>query len=156
MSQQAHRGRRLFAALLFSVVMVLGLVTVAPAASAAPVTASRTGLCWNRSWFGGQHYCPADVQGVLATKYGTGRRVWLDRANVVGVDLHTVRLAWAQGCQEPYTCRDFEFLTVPWEGRHRPSTGIEIRLYGTTTEGSLTPAGYVNTGWCFWVQICPD
>jgi hypothetical protein len=152
---QRAKQRRLVAAVLCSLLMVLGLVTVAPSASAAPVSTSRTGLCRDRSWFGGKHYCPADVQGVLTTKYGTGRRVWLDRANVVGVDEHSVRLAWPL-CDDLYGCNEFDFLTVPWEGRHRPSTGIEVRLYGTTTEGSLTPAGYVNIGFCFWVQICGD
>ena len=158
MSRTAQQWRRKLVASLTGVLIVLGLVVFAPSASAAPGTASRTGLCWYRSWFGGKHYCPADVAGVEGTRYGLGRRVWLNEANVVAVDADSVELAWPHGCapQDWVGCQDFDFLSVPWEGSHRPRAGILVRLYGTTTKGSLIPAGYVRTGDCFYVWICAD
>jgi hypothetical protein len=39
-------------------------------------------------------------------------------------------------------------LTVPWSGSARPRYGEVIDLYGTTTSGSLSPAGYVRLGYC--------
>lgn len=156
MTIRAERWRRLVAVGLTSALMVLGPVLLAPSAASAAAP-SHTGLCWYHYWFGGRHFCPADPEGVASTRYGTGRRVWLGQAEVSAVDDDSVSFAFPDGC-EPYEtfCDTFTFLSVPWTGTHRPRAGIEVRLYGTTTEGSLTPTGYIRTGDCFYVQVCAD
>ena len=143
-----ERGwRRWLVHLLAGTMAVLGLVVLTPAAPASA-------LCNGRSWFGGKHYCPAPVEGVQETRYGEGRRVWMP-ATVSDVSTDTVTIAQLRDDCPPPTPGQFcgaslyyVFLTVPWSGTHRPAEGFVIRLYGVTTAGSLTPVGYVKTGFC--------
>jgi hypothetical protein len=139
--------RRRLTQLVAGTMLVLGLVVLPPAPPASA-------LCSGRSWFGGQHYCPASIEGVQATKYGVGRRVWLG-GTVSDVSTGTVTLAQLRDdCPPPepgHFCGAslyYVFLTVPWSGTHRPADGAVIRLYAITTDGSSTPVGYVRTGFC--------
>lgn len=141
------RWQRWVVHLLAGTMVVLGLVALTP-------TAPAEALCNGRSYFGDKHYCPATIEGVTATTYGTGRRVWLSDVIVYSTPPSTVTVFQEryQECPPGQLCGAGFFypvsLTVPWTGTHRPRQGLVIRLYGTTTAGSLTPAGYVMTGDC--------
>ncbi|MGI3782220.1 MAG: hypothetical protein ACRYG2_15775 [Janthinobacterium lividum] len=141
--------RRRIIAALTGVLLVLGLLVQAPAASAAGPTTTSTSKCWYRGSFGGQHYCPADVEGLIATRYGVGRRVWL-RVIVLDVGSDGVLVGQQRGpfCDQG-TC-DFAVsgTNVGWSGTHRPAPGAVVNLFGTTTSEGLTVAGYVFTGMC--------
>ena len=41
-----------------------------------------------------------------------------------------------------------ESLTVAWSGASRPAYGDVLDLFGLTVPTSITPVGYVKTGWC--------
>jgi hypothetical protein len=41
-----------------------------------------------------------------------------------------------------------ESLTVPWTGTSRPAPGDVLDLFGRTITASVTPVGYVKTGFC--------
>ena len=155
MVDRTQRWRRLVASSVASVLVGLGLVALElpPSASAA----TGPSLCRQRSWFGGQHYCPADWFGLVSNRYGFGRRVWLDQAQVVGVSDRTVEFAFANDCApEDWSCDNFLFYSVLWEGTHKPVLGAQVRFYGITGDLDMTPTGYVRTGDCRYTYICHD
>jgi len=41
-----------------------------------------------------------------------------------------------------------ESLIVPWCGTSRPGYGDVLDLFGRTITASITPVGYVKTGYC--------
>lgn len=146
-----RKGLRWLVHLLAGTMVLLGLVVLGPTVSS---TAEAATLCSGRSWFGGLHYCPATIEGVAATRYGTGRRVWLDSVHVLTVRTDTVTVSQLR--QKPcspdaWSCLPDYYrveLVVPWSGTHRPKVSDMVRLYGTTTVGTMDPAGYVRTGTC--------
>lgn len=150
----AHgRGwRRWVAHLLAGAMVVLGLATLA-----TPASATDTGLlnpCSYRSGFSGSYYCLVKIEDVTSTRYGTGKRVYLSGATVTAVTATTVTVAQLRDdcVYKPGTlCGQslyYVYLTVPWTGTHRPPYGYVIRLYGTSTTGSLQPVGYVKGEYC--------
>jgi hypothetical protein len=149
--------RRWLVHLLAGTTAVLGLATLA-----APASAADTGLldpCSYRSGFGGSYYCRVNIEDVTSTRYGTGKRVYLQDAFVSGITPSTVTVSQTRYSNDCTPTPDspwcgatvtitFVDLTVAWKGGHRPALGTKLRLYGTTIPASMTPAGYVRTGSC--------
>ena len=146
-------SRRLRASVLTVVLGLLSVFLLAPTASATD-----PGLldpCHYRSGFGGSYYCLVSIEDVTSTRFGTGKRVYLAEATVSAVTPNTLTVAQLRNDCPPPTPGHFcgaslyyVYLTVPWSGTHRPTYGTVIRLYGTTTSGTMTPTGYVKTGFC--------
>ena len=140
------RVRRWLVQGLAGMTAVLGLAVLSPAPAAGAACT-----------YGGTQYCPATIEGVAATRYGTGSRVWLDQAFVTAVTTTRVTVAQKRVVSSPCTpgsyCGQgftitFVHLDVPWRDGRRPTYGTQMRLYGTTTTGTLVPTGFVATGTC--------
>jgi hypothetical protein len=150
------RGRRWLIHLLAGTMAALGVLTVAPAADAAD-----PGLlspCSSRSGFGGSHYCLVAVNDVTSGAYGDGKRVYVTGtiSAVTDTTMTVAEVHWSNPCPPEKICGPtidvrFDKLTVQtpgWTGVHRPPLGYLVRLYGTTTKGSLKPVGYIKTTYC--------
>ncbi len=147
----AARVRRRLIQPLITAVAALALVVLAPV---AVPTADAT-LCSGYSSYKGSIYCPASIEGVKATQYGTGKRVYLDQVTVDRVTSTSITVAqqraracspssWGCGAGSIY----YVYLTVPWTGTGRPSYGDVITLYGRTTQSTLVADGQVRLGYC--------
>lgn len=147
-------GRRLVR-LLAVALAALSLVTVAPG-TAVGAAAATIVPCSYRSSFGNQYYCRVPIERVLDSTYATGSQVYLNDAFVTQVTDGTVTVAqtrYVDDCPAGQICGagvqiTFVYLTVSWSGSHRPAYGTKLRLYGTTVPRSLSPTGYVRTGYC--------
>jgi len=103
--------------------------------------------------FNGGSYCPVSIPQVRATAHGTGARVALMSVTVSEVTAGTVTVAvWAlPPCPPDKYCgatMTLQSVTVSWQGAGRPAYGDVLNLFGLTAPGSLTPAGYIKTGYC--------
>lgn len=149
------RGPRRWLVHLLAVTMAaLGVLAVAPPAASA----ADPGLlspCSYRSGFGGSYYCLVANRDVSSTRYGTGKRVYV-RGTVSAVTDDTITVAelhLSNPCVPGNFCGatldvSFTYLTVRWTGSHRPPYGYLVRVYGTTTPGSLAPVGYIKSSYC--------
>jgi len=131
-----------------------------PAASATPATSlpspapTTTAVCaFPTVRFNGAAYCPATIVGVRGTSYGIGTRVVLKGVTVTAVTPSKVTVAvWTSPpCPPGKFCGQLltlESLTVSWTGTSRPGYGDVLDLFGRTITASITPVGYVKTGYC--------
>jgi hypothetical protein len=120
---------------------------MSPAATTAPACAFPTVR------FAGADYCPGTIAGVRGSSYGTGTRIVLRGVTVTTVTTGTVTVAaWvARPCPPGMFCgagMTLDSLTVSWRGTSRPAYGDVLDLFGRTVTSSLTPVGYVKTGYC--------
>ena len=156
---ESRAWRRWLVQLLAGTVAALSLVLLAPVASATTPDPGLLNPCRYRSGFGGSYYCLVTIEDVAATRFGTGKRVYLDGAFVTDVAPTTITVAqtrYTNDCiptpEHPYCGAGiqitFVYLKVAWSGTHRPAYGTQLRLYGPSIRGSLTPRGYVSTGYC--------
>jgi hypothetical protein len=135
-------------------VLVLGSATLATAPAAMASVSTGSGTCAvATTTFNGATYCPATIAGVRKTAYGTGTRVVLKGVTVTAVTTGTVTLgAWAAPACAPNTycgaTMTLQTLTVSWSGKNRPAPGDVLNLFGSTVPTSLTPVGYLKTGYC--------
>ena len=168
MRVRAQRWQRLIAVLV-GVPAGLGLVLLAPGASAAPTPAPTTVStesdvprhpihhappvsCPQISAFRGQNYCLISLEDLSSTRYGVGTRVLVGQAIVYAVDDRHVYIAQQRGpvCGEEGTC-DFYLVsaTVPWSGSlPKPPVDFLVDLYGRSTKDSLTPISFEVVGLC--------
>ena len=122
--------------------------------TASPSLNSQASACaFPTVMFNGASYCPASIAGVRATTYPAGTRVVLKGITVTTVTSSTVTVAaWvSQPCPQGKLCGaslTLESLTVTWRGTSRPAYGDVINLFGTTITASITPVGYIKTGYC--------
>jgi hypothetical protein len=69
----------------------------------------------------------------------------------------TIEALEATPCPPGYYCGATltqQRLTISWKGKSRPAVPSVINLFGTTTNGSLSPVGYTkNTTSCF-IDYC--
>ena len=106
--------------------------------------------------YGGVGYCSADIGAVSRTGYGTGVRVALGGLNVDAVNSRVVTVWGFAACPPGYFCGagstsiDIAFPV----GMTLPSAGSVLTVYGVTVPGSLTPDGYVVSGYCDPVYGC--
>ena len=125
--------------------------TPTPALTAATLTA--IGCAIPTVSFNGEAYCPATIGAVRGTLYGTGVRVVLKGVTVTAVATSSVTVAaWATPpCTPGKYCGQLltlQSLNVAWSGTNRPAYGDVLNLFGRTIPTSITPVGYVKTGWC--------
>ena len=119
----------------------------------APTSSAPTACAFPTVSFNGSAYCPATIGAVRTTLYGTGTQVVLRGVTVTAVTTSTVTVAvWASPpCPPGKYCGQLltlESLTVAWSGTSRPAYGDVLDLFGLTVPTSITPVGYVKTGWC--------
>lgn len=124
-----------------------------PAPSLSPPAPTMTITCGVPTRFDGAAYCPATIVGVRGTSYGIGTRVVLKGVTVTKVTTSAVTVAvWTSPlCPPGKLCGallTLESLTVPWTGTSRPGYGDVLDLFGRTIAGTITPVGYVKTGYC--------
>lgn len=127
----------------------------APTPTPTPIPTPTSPPTVNPAWcagyrlFGGIHWCPADARGVAATRYGTGRRVFLNEVVVTGVEPTKLFGSQHLPCPPGKLCAP-ECCTVNlrlyWPGSSRPQVADILRLHGRTTEGSLALSGFVKLG----------
>jgi hypothetical protein len=123
--------------------------TPVPSSPAPPTTA----CAFPTVSFDGAAYCPATIDGVRGTSHGTGTRVVVRGVTVSAVTPSTVTVAvWTfPPCPPGKFCGQLmtlQSLTVAWSGSSRPAYGDVLDLFGQTVPTSITPVGYVTTGWC--------
>ena len=124
------------------------------ASALTPSLSSPTAACaFPTVRFNGASYCPATIVGVRNTVYGLGTRVVLKGVTVTAVTTTTVTVAvWTSPpCPPGKYCGQvltLENLTVPWTGTSRPAYGDVLDLFGPTITASITPVGYLKTGFC--------
>jgi len=131
--------------------------TATPTASASP-TAAPSPTCPGLS-FQGQWYCNAAISGVSTNAYGTGKRVVLRGVSVTSTTTTTVVVAGLEStpCPPGYFCGAIlsgVSLNVAWSGTSRPAQGQVINLFGVTSTGTLTPAGYVLDPTGCYIEWC--
>jgi hypothetical protein len=133
----------------------LGAVSTASAVPMASATAaaSAAACAYPTISFGGVAYCPATIVAGQNTTFGTGARVVLRGVTVTAVSTGTVTVgAWeVPPCPVGHLCGatlTLRTLTVAWTGTSRPAYGDVLDLFGRTVTASLTPVGYVKTGFC--------
>ena len=98
----------------------------------------------------------ADIGAVARTDYGTGVRVALPGANVESVSGRVVSVWGFAACPPGYFCGAGSMsISVAFPvGMALPSAGSVLTVYGLTVPGSLTPDGYVVSGYCDPVYGC--
>jgi hypothetical protein len=107
-------------------------------------------------YYGGVGYCVGDIGAVSRTAYGTGVRVALGGLNVVSVNNRVVTVWGFAACPPGSICGAGSttiMITFP-TGMALPSLGSVLTVYGVTVPSSLTPNGYVLTGYCDPVYGC--
>ncbi|HEX8509661.1 MAG TPA: hypothetical protein VF635_09230 [Propionibacteriaceae bacterium] len=125
-----------------------------PAASVSSPASTTTASCaFPTVRFNGATYCPATIVGVRNTVYGTGTRVVLKGVTVSKVTTTTVTVAvWTSPpCPPGKFCgglMTLESLTMSWTGTSRPAYGDVLDLFGRTITSTITPVGYIKTGYC--------
>ena len=124
-----------------------------PAPALSPVATTTTACASPTVTFAGATYCPGTIAGVRGSSYGTGTRIVLRGVTVTNVSTGTVTVAaWvARPCPPGMFCgasMTLDSLTVSWWGTSRPAYGDVLDLFGRTVTASLTPVGYVKTGYC--------
>jgi hypothetical protein len=139
---------------LLLLLTMLGALTVTAPASVGATTTSCTGTIFN-----GQNYCPATISGVKNTSYGIGARVVLRGVSVTSKTTTTVTVEALEStpCPAGYFCGAAlasRSLTVAWNGSSQPRVGSVIDLYGTTTNASLKPVGYVVNQTVCYIEYC--
>jgi len=152
---------RRYSCLKAAVPAAIGLMLLCPPSATAgptPATASpspSTAACsYPTVIFNGAAYCPATIVGVGATSQGIGTRVVLRGVTVTEVTSRTVTVAtWdytpcppGKWCGAGYFT--LQSLTVSWSGTGRPAYGDVLDLFGRTITASITPSGYLKTGFC--------
>ena len=88
--------------------------------------------------------------------YGIGTRVVLKGVTVTtvvqGTPSTVTVAAWAlPPCSPGHYCGQtltLQSLTVTWSGTSRPGYGDVLDLFGSTITASITPVGYIKTGFC--------
>lgn len=125
--------------------------------SPAPSSPAPTAACaFPTTSFNGAAYCPATIATVRGTMYGIGTRVVLKGVTVTTVGQSTPSTvtvaAWAlPPCSPGNFCGQtltLQSLTVTWSGTSRPEPGDVLDLFGSTIAASITPVGYIKTGFC--------
>jgi hypothetical protein len=127
-----------------------------PAASlSSPAPTTAAACAYPTVTFNGAAYCPATIVGVRNTVYGLGSRVVLKGVTVTkavpGSSTVTVAAWTSPPCPPGKFCGQLltlESLIVPWTGTSRPVPGDVLDLFGKTITGTITPVGYVKTGFC--------
>ena len=127
--------------------------TATPTPAPSSPAATGTACAFPTVSFNGAAYCPATIDAVRATFYGTGTRVVLRGVTVTAVTTSTVTVAaWASPpCPPGKFCGQLmtlQSLTVSWSGTSRPAHGDVLDLFGPTIPTSITPVGSVTTGYC--------
>ena len=128
-------------------------MTPSPVASPPTPTAA---CAFPTSSFNGAAYCPATIANVRGTVYGIGTRVVLKGVTVTEVGSGTPSTvtvaAWAlPPCTPGNYCGQtltLQSVTMTWSGTSRPGYGDVLDLFGTTITASITPVGYIKTGYC--------
>lgn len=135
--------------------MALGPPAASATPSASPSSAATTAVAcaYPTVSFNGAAYCPATIVGVRNTIYGIGTRVVLKGVTVTAVTTSTVTVAaWTSPpCPPGNFCGatlTLQSLTVSWTGTSRPRYGDVLNLFGRTITASITPVGYIKTGYC--------
>jgi hypothetical protein len=146
----ARRALSMATALLLT--LLAALVVTSPASNAVTPTCTPTS-------FNGQLYCPGTISGVTRTAYGVGSRVVLPGVSVTARTTNTVTVqAWeSTPCPAGYFCgasMTLRTLTVTWKGNQRPAVSSAIDIYGSTTNASLTPSGYVTSTTGCYIDYC--
>lgn len=114
----------------------------------------------------GTYWCRIMVKDVTSTRFGTGKHVYV-AGNVVAVTATSVTIsemhATMPPCPPGNLCGQtldisFEYLTVKvpsWSGGRRPPLYTLVRLYGTTTQGSIKIVGFTSSVACgpLW-ELC--
>jgi hypothetical protein len=107
--------------------------------------------CTGSVAYGSNTYCLADIGLVRRTAYGLGVRVALGGLNVTAVNGTTVTFGGWAACAPGMICGASTWTTivVSFAGQARlPAYGDVVTLYGVTISGSVTPDGFVVTGYC--------
>jgi hypothetical protein len=139
--------------------MALGppAASATPAASlSSPVPTTTAACAFPTVRFNGAAYCPGTIVGIRGTSYGIGTRVVLKGVTVTAVTTSAVTVAVLEvpPCQPGHYCGAILTLqSLVLTGTSRPAYGDVLDLFGVTIPASITPSGYVKTGFCR-IDLC--
>ena len=124
-----------------------------PSSTPRPTTSPSAAPCANGAAplsYAGLSYCPGYIFGVKRNLYGLNTRVVLRSVVVEAVTGSQVRVSGGPSCLPSEWCgQTIPSLTTTFAtSAAKPRYADVINLFGTTTAGGLTPAGFVVIGHC--------
>ncbi len=124
-----------------------------PSSTPRPTTSPSASPCADGAAplsYTGLSYCPGYIFGVKRNLYGLNTRVVLRSVVVEAVTGSQVRVSGGPSCLPSEWCgQTIPSLTTTFAtSAAKPRYADVINLFGTTTAGGLTPAGFVVIGHC--------
>ena len=124
-----------------------------PSSTPRPTTSPSAAQCANGAAplsYAGLSYCPGYIFGVKRNLYGLNTRIVLRSVVVEAVTGSQVRVSGGPSCLPSEWCgQTIPSLTTTFAtSAAKPRYADVINLFGTTTAGGLTPAGFVVIGHC--------